>query len=898
MALRVSLFLNDKGSKKLKSFAGKVKDVGFGFAKLGVVGGAAIAGISTKLAGDFSKGLREVSTLMKGVTENDIKVMGKELESLSGKTGLALNSLVKARYDIVSSGFSDAAQSAQVLGAAAKLAVGGVTSAAQAADILTTSLNAYSLSADKAEDVADILFTTVRLGKTTMTELSASMANMLPIAKAANVRLEDSAAALALVTANGINTAEASTSLKNAFKNLAAPTDDAKRAMEEAGIQTRYFEDGTMDLVSTIGQFKGLPLDALKEFIPDIRAINSIQIMADKVDLLADNIVEFDNRAGASREAFDKMMKEFNNKAARLKNNFARIFREIGRGIIDAITPAVDESNRILETLGDIGWDVVFKKIRDEWTKLGAIFQTIFKIIFRPLPDIIKKVFMTGGKAAIWAFKMGWQAAGISIKSLIFPSDEQENLIKLVNAVGADAAAAFLANPKWETLGPEVAKIFAEGTREEMLAKADELGLSDAVELALGSLAFVSKESAKKITDGLKAGMDEADLTTAFGAEFKKLGENLDFSKFISSEGVATLFGFNEADLQELQNAIDEALKIITDGQKRVADETKIWAQETKDVQDEVIQSWIRGLEELGQFQLAKRVELEEAEKESIFKRMEAWAELYTFWADNTFQVAETMLSALNNFHQADLANIKKSQTKQTESARKTANDQIKIVQDRVKAGTISEQSGANQIQLINAGLQTNIDKINADALEKERESKRKQKKWAIAGTIIDTAQAIMKIWADPGGPIFKTAMTAATVALGASQVAKINAQTFAFGGKVKGMQFGGGVSPQSDSVPALLTPGEIVSTRAASNQFGSEITRMNQVAQDGDQGATGGQYSFDINIVAMDGASVKDVILENPEQFADAFVELMKRRHIILRSTGTSFGKGVVVPE
>ena len=171
-----------KGTDRLKN---AVTGVGRGLAGLtkgAALAGAGVAALSVKLAGDFSKRLAEVSTLMDNTSEKSIKQMGKELRLLSQTSGLALSSLSKAKYDVVSAGFAGAAESAQILATSTQLAVGGVTSAASAADLLTTSLNAYGLSANQVNDVSDTLFTTVKLGKTTMDELAGSLGKVLPIA--------------------------------------------------------------------------------------------------------------------------------------------------------------------------------------------------------------------------------------------------------------------------------------------------------------------------------------------------------------------------------------------------------------------------------------------------------------------------------------------------------------------------------------------------------------------------------------------------------------------------------------------------------------------------------------------------------------------------------------------
>ena len=145
--------------------------------------------VSVKMAANFERGVTEIGTLMDGVTKGAIRNMRKELLDLSADSGQAIEVLTKARYDIVSAGFSSAAESALVLNQSVKLATASATTAAAAADILTTALNAYGLEADQTTRVSDVLFNTVKLGKTTMTELAASLGTVLPTARAAGVSI-------------------------------------------------------------------------------------------------------------------------------------------------------------------------------------------------------------------------------------------------------------------------------------------------------------------------------------------------------------------------------------------------------------------------------------------------------------------------------------------------------------------------------------------------------------------------------------------------------------------------------------------------------------------------------------------------------------------------------------
>jgi TP901 family phage tail tape measure protein len=386
MPKNVILKISQKGARKtvkaLKSVAGGLTSIGKKAAL--VSGGLGI--LSVKLAGDFQKSLLEVTTLMTKVNDRTLPNMSYELRNVAASSGLALKSISKAKYDIVSAGFSSAADSAKVLAASAKLAVGGVTTAASAADLLTTALNAYGKTSEEVTNVSDTLFTTVRLGKTTMNELAASLGQVLPFSKAMNLSLKDVGASMAVLTASGINTAEATTALRSAIIQLNAPSKGAKDAMNEAGISVKRFEDGTVDLVETIRQFQGLDPETIKKYIPNVRAIAAVQTMANNFEKLEDNVRQFSTEtANASQTAFEKMTTAFNTQFAMLRNNSQNIMITIGDAIIKVIQPKIEAANKEFEKIGKIGWENVSQTISDNiepiLDTLGKAFNIFFNMI-------------------------------------------------------------------------------------------------------------------------------------------------------------------------------------------------------------------------------------------------------------------------------------------------------------------------------------------------------------------------------------------------------------------------------------------------------------------------------------------------------------------------------------
>lgn len=148
-----------------------------------------------------------------------IQKLGSQITDMSNTMGIAATDIAEATYQAISAG-QDTANAVEFAGQAAKLATAGFTSTTSAVDILTTALNAYGLSADQATHVSDVLLTTQNLGKTSVDELSSSMGKVIPLAAAYNVSVGNLSSGLAVMTANGIATAEATTYTKSMLNEL------------------------------------------------------------------------------------------------------------------------------------------------------------------------------------------------------------------------------------------------------------------------------------------------------------------------------------------------------------------------------------------------------------------------------------------------------------------------------------------------------------------------------------------------------------------------------------------------------------------------------------------------------------------------------------------------------
>lgn len=205
--------------------AGKISGKSLGSALVGsLTKVVAAAGIGKMLQSTFTGGTAFESAMAKvGTIADTAKVPLKSLSSqvlqVSGDMRIGANEIAEAAYQAISAG-QDTGNAVAFAEQASMLAKAGFTSSASAVDILTTALNAYGKGADEAGHVSDVLLTTQNLGKTSVDELAGSMGRVIPLAAAYNVSLENLSSGLAIMTANGIATAEASTYTKSMLNEL------------------------------------------------------------------------------------------------------------------------------------------------------------------------------------------------------------------------------------------------------------------------------------------------------------------------------------------------------------------------------------------------------------------------------------------------------------------------------------------------------------------------------------------------------------------------------------------------------------------------------------------------------------------------------------------------------
>jgi TP901 family phage tail tape measure protein len=223
-----------KANSLLEQYSAQASRAATVLAGFAAAAGAGL-GVAIKWSAEFEQQMRNVNSILHE-TEPNLRAIGDAVLEMAGKTGQAPATLARGLYDIASSGF-EGAHGLKVLEAAAKAATAGLSDTATASRAITAVLNAYGMSASEAEHVSDVMFKTVERGVLTFGDLAQNLGDVVAMAATAKVPIEEVGAAIAAMTKAGIQPAEAFTSLNMVIRSLINPTEEAKAAAADMGVQ-------------------------------------------------------------------------------------------------------------------------------------------------------------------------------------------------------------------------------------------------------------------------------------------------------------------------------------------------------------------------------------------------------------------------------------------------------------------------------------------------------------------------------------------------------------------------------------------------------------------------------------------------------------------------------------
>ncbi|GKX65650.1 phage tail tape measure protein [Inconstantimicrobium mannanitabidum] len=336
-------------SEGLNKFSTKIDNVVGKFKKLAVpLVGAGVA--SGKMAMDFEDSMAKVNTISDS-TQVPLDTLRKQILKLSSDTGISADEIANNVYDAISAG-QKTGDAVNFVSNSTKLAKAGFAEAGQSLDALTTILNAYKLKASEVNNVSDILIQTQNVGKVTVGELSNDIGKVIPTASALGVNLKQLGASYALMTSNGIKSAEATTYLNSMLNELGkSGTVSDKSLRQITGQSFKQLTAGgknISDVLNILNNNAKKSGKSLSDMFGNAEAGKAALVLSQNAGQdYSKTLKDMGNVAGATEQAFDKVNNTDGQKFRKSLNEGKNAMIQFG----DTASPIIDVFSSNLSSL-------------------------------------------------------------------------------------------------------------------------------------------------------------------------------------------------------------------------------------------------------------------------------------------------------------------------------------------------------------------------------------------------------------------------------------------------------------------------------------------------------------------------------------------------------------------
>jgi TP901 family phage tail tape measure protein len=326
--------------------------------------GAALQFIGKEIV-ELDKASAAVRTL--GVSS---KELSERLLNLSIELGSNISrvELMKASYDVASSGFSKTSEIVDILRASALGASGGFAELGDVTKAVTGVINAYGLTTEDATSIVDGFVQTQADGVITVREYAAQIGTVASVAAAAGIPISELNAAIATATLKGVPVEQAFTGIRQAITSILKPSAEATALANSLGISFNLSgleARGFGGLLADVQLKTGGAADKLAILLGSVEAQAAVQpIVNDDLkkynELLGNQASSSGAAAKSSKEAtdtiaggFEKVKNAASNLATTLNTalpGVPALFTELARVIevavkvLEAAGPAIGKS--------------------------------------------------------------------------------------------------------------------------------------------------------------------------------------------------------------------------------------------------------------------------------------------------------------------------------------------------------------------------------------------------------------------------------------------------------------------------------------------------------------------------------------------------------------------------
>ena len=233
----------EKGLSKIGGLAVKGLSVATGAitGTATALGGVSIAAIKAGL--DFESQMSRVQAIS-GATGSEFNKLKEQAIQLGADTAFSSSQAAEGMENLAAAGFTTS-EIMDAMPGLLDLAAASGEDLASSSDIAASTLRGFGLEAADAAHVADVLAANANKTNSSVADTGEAMKYVAPLARAAGLSIEETAAAIGIMANAGIQGSQAGTTLRGAISRLSKPTKQMSECMADLGISF-YDSEGNM----------------------------------------------------------------------------------------------------------------------------------------------------------------------------------------------------------------------------------------------------------------------------------------------------------------------------------------------------------------------------------------------------------------------------------------------------------------------------------------------------------------------------------------------------------------------------------------------------------------------------------------------------------------------------
>lgn len=363
-----------KQGEKIQKFGDSVSKVGSTLTKAITLPVAAGFTVATKAASDFTTQIGEIGPLLtngQAITaeyKQQLEQMGESSKQWAKDYGVSTTEINQGLAEVVRKGY-DANQTMGVMPAildATKASGDAFNDVMNVSTEVISQFNLkgkdYETTVQNATRVTDSLTYVANATSAGFTDLGLAMSYVGPVANSLNMSVEETAAAIGLLSDAGIGGEKAGTALRGALTRLLKPSDQNIAGFEQLGISVDAFKEGTLTLPDILDKIKTNTqgwTDAQRTSAIALafgtESQSAMNVLVNQGgDALRNLTSETESASGATKKIADSMKDLPANKVARFKESLNVLAITFGEKLLPLVTPWIEKATDMVNSFSEL----------------------------------------------------------------------------------------------------------------------------------------------------------------------------------------------------------------------------------------------------------------------------------------------------------------------------------------------------------------------------------------------------------------------------------------------------------------------------------------------------------------------------------------------------------------